>query len=269
MKNQAKDLNPAGGGREEPERFAAPAPPSKARLIGLDCHPDSFTAAVMEGRTPHEARLLCHHAELSLEQLLEWAHAECSAHDLFLLEAGSNSFEVYRRLLALGRQAVVLESAHVGKHAKRYVDNDKLAAARIVRVYLAGDAPCVWVPDPLTRERRELLHAYSKAVEDGTAATNALKSYLNGFTIRLGARKCTVKKTQAWILAQRPWSPLQRRLLEDYFANCAFHQQRRKELCRLISLQVADDPLMLGCMKLLGMMPLSLIHISEPTRPTT
>jgi len=252
MRKQPEDKNPGEGRLEEAEHFLAPPPPSKGKIIGVDCHPDSFTAAVLEGQTPHEARQLCCRADMTLEELLEWAQRECSAQDLFLLEAGSNSFEVHGHLLALGRRAVVLESAHVGKHAKSYADNDKSAAARIARVYLAGNAPCVWVPDAETRQRRELLHAYGKAVEDCTAATNSLKSYLNQFTVRLGQRKCTVKKTQRWILAQREWSELQLRLLEDHFANCEFHAERRKELCRLISREVAKDRLMLGCMKLLG-----------------
>ena len=80
---------------------------------------------------------------------------------------------------------MVLESCHVGKHAKTYADNDKMAAARIALVYLAGNAPCVWVPDERSRQRRELLHAYRKAVADHTAASNSLRAYLNGNAIRL------------------------------------------------------------------------------------
>ena len=37
--------------------------------------------------------------------------------DLFLMEAGSNSFEIHRRLLSLGLRAVVMESCHVGNPA--------------------------------------------------------------------------------------------------------------------------------------------------------
>jgi hypothetical protein len=100
--------------------------------------------------------------------------------DIILMEAGGNSFEVCKRLGALGLKACVLKSCHhVGKHAKTYADNDKMAAARIAPLYLAGNAPCVWVPNEQSRERRELLHAYQKAVGDHTAATNSIKSYLN------------------------------------------------------------------------------------------
>lgn len=189
---------------------------------------------------------------MSLKKLLDWAAKEFTRDDIFLMEAGSNSFEIHRRLLALGLRAVVMESCHVGKQAKTYADDDKMAAARIALVYLQGNAPCVWVPDPLTCERRELLHAYSKAVEDRTAATNALKGYLNQFTIRTGSRTLENEKTKAWVLAQRDWTPLQRELLDGYFHNLCHQGERRTVLLRLIGRQICAEPLMLRCMRLLG-----------------
>jgi len=128
------------------------------------------------GQTPHDARKIGSRENLSLDALLKWAAAELTPQDIILMEAGSNSFELCKRLRNLGLKACVLESCHVGKHAKTYADNDKMAAARIALVYLAGNAPCVWVPDEQSRERRELLHAYRKAVGDHTAATNSIKS---------------------------------------------------------------------------------------------
>jgi transposase len=146
----------------------------------------------------------------------------------------------------------VLESCHVGKHAKTYADNDMMAAARTALVYLAGNAPCVWVPDALTCERREFLHACQKAVADHTAATNSLKGYLNQFAIRLGSRHLQFEWTRHWILKQRDWSLLQQELLAAYFADLDGQAQRRKRLQLLIAQQVCAEPLMLRCMKLLG-----------------
>jgi transposase len=155
--------------------------------------------------------------------------------------------------MALGLQAVVLESCYVGHHAKSYADNDKMAAARMVMVYLQGNAPCVWVPDAVSNERRELLHAHQKAVRAETAASNTLKSYLNGFTIRLGKeRSLKTEATRTWILAQREWSSLQRELLADYFLQLAEATERRRRLVQLIAREVSAEPLMLRCMKLLG-----------------
>jgi transposase len=235
-----------------PEIYAAPKPPTNGRIIGLDCHPDTYTTAVMRGTTPHDATQLSSRDNLSLDALLQWASKEFTRDDLFLMEAGSNSFEIYRRLLDLGLRAVVMESYHVGKHAKSYADNDKMAAARIVRVFLAGNAPCVWVPDSVTCERRELLHAHQKAVSDQVAANNTLKSYLNQFAIRLGSRDLDLQQTKEWILQKRAWTDLQRQLLREYFSEFDHQTKRRKQFRILISQQICAEPLMMRCMKLLG-----------------
>lgn len=251
-KKKERPRPPEEGRREGIETYLAPPPPSKGRIIGLDCHPDTFTAAVFKGSTPHDARKLSSHPDMTLKKFLDWAAKDFTRDDLFLMEAGSNSFEIHRRLLALGLRAVVMESCHVGKHAKTYADNDKMAAARIALVYLAGNAPCVWIPDPVTCERRELLHAYNKAVTDHTAATNALKGYLNQFAVRPGSRGLGLERTRAWILGQRDWTSLQRELLTDAFTEHDNQAARRKRLLRLIGRQVSAEPLMLRCMKLLG-----------------
>jgi transposase len=234
------------------ETYLAPPPPSQGKIIGLDCHPDTFTAAVFVGRTPHDARKVGSREKLNLPALLEWAAQEFGPQDLFVLEAGSNSFELCTRLHALGLRAVVLESCHVGKHAKTYADNDRMAAARIALVYLAGNAPCVWVPDEQSRQRRELLHAYGKAVTDHTAASNSLRAYLNGNAIRLTKANLELESTRQGILQQRDWSPLQREILAEHFGDLDASKERRQRLYRLIALEISGEPLMLRCMKVLG-----------------
>lgn len=249
-KRTTRKTLPAEGGAVE--TYRAPAPPSKGKIIGLDCHPDTFTAAVFIGQTPHDARKTGLREKLSMEELLQWAAGELTAEDIILLEAGSNSFDVARRLGALGLRAYVLESAHVGRHAKTYADNDKMAAARIALVYLAGNAPCVWIPDEKTRERRELLHAYNKAVAADTAASNALKSYLNGRGIRLGRRNPGQKATADWILKQGRWSPLQEQILREHLDTLRQCRERRGRFYRLIAADLSGQPEALRCLKIFG-----------------
>jgi transposase len=190
---------------------------------------------------------------MSLQRFFDWAAREFTKDDLFLMEAGSDSFEIHRCLLGPGLRAVVMESCHVGRHAKTYADNDKMAAARIALVYLQGNAPCVWIPDDITRERRELLHAYQKAAADHTAATNALKGYLNQYAVCLGSRQQPeAPKTETWLLQQRDWSTLQHETLADHLAQLRVQAARRKTLLRLIGQQICAEPLVLRCMRLLG-----------------
>jgi transposase len=104
----------------------------------------------------------------------------------------------------------------------------------------------------VTCERRELLHAHQKAVAAHTAATNSLKDYLNAFAIRLGSRGLQREGTREWILAQRDWSPLQKELLGGYYDNLKHQAEARERFLGLISAQICAEPLMLRCMKLLG-----------------
>lgn len=242
----------ARSGDQAVETYLAPPPPSKGSIVSIDCHPDTFTAAQFRGTTPHDAEHLCTKGDMTLVQLLAWAEGEFDSEDLFLMEAGSNSFELCRHLRELGLRAAVLESAHVGKHAKIYADNDKIAAARIAKVYLAGGAPCVWIPDELTRSRRELLHAYRRAAQSTTETTNSLKGYLNQMTVRPGSRNLSLQKTRDWIFAQREWGETQRVVLDDHFKQIDLAAERRKTLQRYIAREVASNPQMMGLMSLLG-----------------
>ena len=169
-----------------------------------------------------------------------------------MLEGRFQHFELCTRLHALGLRAVVLESCHVGKHAKTYADNDKMAAARIALVYLAGNAPCVWVPDEQSRQRRELLHLYGKAVAHHTAASNSLRAYLNGNAVRAARRNLELESTRQWILKQRDWAPMQRDILAEHFGDLKAAKERRKRLYRLIAAELSAQPMMLRCLKVLG-----------------
>ena len=168
MKKENKPTKPESpdeARRAEAEIFLPPPPPSKGIIVGLDCHPDTYTAATFKGTTVHNAEHLQTLGDMSLEGLLRWAEKTLSRNDLVLMEAGANSFELHRRLAALGIRSLVLESCHVGKHAKSYADNDAIAAQRIAMVFLGTKAPCVWVPDEQTCQRRELLHLYNRSVK--------------------------------------------------------------------------------------------------------
>jgi transposase len=218
----------------------------------VDCHPDTFTAAVLEGDTPHNAKHLLTKGDMTLEEFLTWASQNFTSKDLFLMEAGGNSFEIHRRLSAMNLRAVVMESAFVGRQAKNYADNDAIASKRIAMVFLGTKAPCVWVPDLKTIERRELLHAYNNAVTEDTRASNSLKGYLNQHAVRLQKRNPKLSKTRDWVLESKEWDSVQRAVILDLFDHVSYAAQRRKKLTALICEEITKEPLMLSLMSLLG-----------------
>ena len=153
--------------------------PSVERVIGLDAHPDSFTAAIARGPTPAAAIIEKTFNKVPLGQLPSWAKKHTTTQDLIVLEASGNSFQIVRSLLAIERKALVLESCHLGKLKEAHANNDKISAVRIDKAYLAGTAKEVWVPDLKTQERRDWFHAHRKAGKRLVQARNSLvRAYL-------------------------------------------------------------------------------------------
>ena len=104
------------------------------RVIGFDCHPDTFTAALLQGPTPAAAVTEKIFNQVPLAQLAGWAKKQTTVQDLFVLEASGNSFQVVRTLAALDRKALVLESCQMGKLKEAHANNDKISAVRIGRL---------------------------------------------------------------------------------------------------------------------------------------
>src|ERR1700742_153573 len=165
------------------------------RVIGLDCHPDLFTAALVWGPTPAAAFVEKIFDKVPLAQLPGWVKKHTAPGDLFLLEASGNSFQIVRLLEQLQRKALVLESAHLGRLKEAHANNDKISAVRIAKAYLAGTTKTVWVPDAKTQERRDWFHAHRKAVKRTTQMRNRLLSYLsdNGVRLKKGTRLASGK----------------------------------------------------------------------------
>src|SRR5438552_17867798 len=107
------------------------------RVIGLDSHPDSFTAALLRGPTPAACITEKVFNKVPMGQLQAWARKYTTAEDQVVLEASGNSFQVVRHLEAIGRKALVLESCHLGRLKEAHANNDKISAVRIGKAYLA------------------------------------------------------------------------------------------------------------------------------------
>lgn len=223
------------------------------RVIGFDSHPDSFTAALLRGPTPAAAVVEKLFHQVPLDQLSSWAKKNTTAADLFVLEASGNSFQVARWLAAVGRQAKVLESCHLGKLKEAHANNDKISAVRIGKAYLAGTAKTVWLPDPQTQERRDWFHCHAKAVKRTTRERNSLLSYLsdNGVRLPRGLR-LTQPTGQAQVRALKPWTPRQWQVIEGKLMALRHAEEQRQHWRSLIAQEVATDPRLLSLVRLCG-----------------
>jgi len=224
------------------------------RVIGLDAHPDSFTAALVSGTTPASALVGKIFNQVPLGQLSGWAKKQTTAQDVMVLEASGNSFRIVRLLAGVERKAVVVESAQMGKLKEAHANNDKISAVRIAKAYLAGTAKEVWVPDPLTQERRDWFHAHRKAVKRTTQVRNRIRSYLSDHGVRLprelrlaseAATTEMVRKSYSW--TSREWQVVEGMLLELRHAD-----EQRAHWRSLIAQEVLADEKLLSLVRLCG-----------------
>src|SRR5881394_2145558 len=247
----------------------------RQRVIGLDAHPDTFTAAILEGQTPAQALVEKVFNKVPLSGLVSWTRKHTHPNDLLVLEASGNSFHVVRVLGACGRRALVLESAQLGKLKEAHANNDKISAVRIGKAYLAGTAKEVWVPDPKTQERRDCFHAHRKAVNQTTRARNRLLSYLsnNGVRLKKGIRLTQSSQSSETLRKAKAWSVCQWQIIEGLLLELEHAEQRRKHWRSLIAQEVTQDPVLLSLVRLCGIKELiafaigALINVERFARP--
>lgn len=225
--------------------------PPVERVIGLDAHPDSFTAAIVRGPTPSAAIVEKVYNQLSLSGLAKWAKANLASTDLVVLEASGNSFHLVHLLQGAGVRAKVLESCQMGKLKEAHANNDKISAIRIGKAYLAGTAKEVWVPDAKTQERRDWFHAHRKAVKRTTQSHNRLDSYLSDHGVRLALEDAS-PQVQEKVAQARPWTPREVQVIEGYFLDWRHAIQQREHWRSLIAQEVLADPLLLSLVRLCG-----------------
>jgi hypothetical protein len=96
------------------------------RVVGLDAHPDSFAAAVLEGPDADSARLLRSATRQPLPSLEAWMGRYTAPGEVIVLEASANSFSIAERLRAIDRTPVILESHRAAKIGEAYLANDRL-----------------------------------------------------------------------------------------------------------------------------------------------
>ena len=223
------------------------------RVIGFDSHPDTFTAALVQGPTPAAAVVEKVFNKLPMSHLKIWAQKNTAPQDLFVLEASGNSFHVVRALAKIQRKALVLESGHLGKLKEAHANNDKISAVRIAKAYVAGTARSVWVPDLKTQERRDLFHIHRKAVKRTTQLRNRLQSYLSDNGVRLAKGTSLAKaETSDNIRKVREWLPRQWQLIEGLLMELHHAEQQRQHWRSLIAQEVLADPLLLSIVRLCG-----------------
>jgi len=231
----------------------------KGRVVGFDAHPDTFTAALVEGKTPAQAVVQKVFNKVPMERLACWAQKYLTPLDVVVLEASGNSFEVARRLQAIDYPVQVLESCQMGKLKEAHANNDRLSAVRIGKAFLAGTAKVVWIPDLKTQERRDVMHAHRKTVKRHTQMINRLDSYLsdNGVRLESSLRQLDEQTALAQIRQAKEWTPSRWSIVESFMAELQAAGQVRQKWEQTMAMEVVSDPVLLSLTRLSGIREIS------------
>lgn len=224
------------------------------RVIGLDMHPDVFTAAALVGMDAADARVLWTHHRRPQQQLEAWLARHVLASDVIVIEASANTFAVVELIQRCGHQVVILESQKASQIRKSYCNNDRVSAVKLARIYLSGLATMVWKPDAATRLRREVFHAHQRAVKDTTRLSNRIKGFLNEQGIRLPRGfRLSAPAAERHLLAMKPWSASQQLILSQECQSLVQAQHRRRQLRSLMAREIVEDPKLLRVIRLFGL----------------
>ena len=152
-----------------------PTPPAPvAEAIGMDAHSRKIVLCHMRrvGDAIEKVRTV-HTTLVALEKTYL---AQMPAGVPTVLEASTNSFDIARRLTAIGRDARVLCSDVLSSLSRQDRANDRIDAENLARAILryGSELQTVFQPSPRGTLLRETFFAYRDARKDQTRAANRL-----------------------------------------------------------------------------------------------
>jgi transposase len=183
---------------------------AEAIMIGADVHEKTTLLRVAVDREPAVTRSYPS-TRGGRERMIAWLKersGEVAAKRIFLAyEASSAGYGLYDTVTAAGLECAVLAPSKIArspKHAKGKTDErDAQRILDLVRGHLlAGTTlPAIWVPDPQTRDDREVVRARLDLAEKATAVKAQVQMLLKRVDVRKpdGVGYNWTKKHRAWL----------------------------------------------------------------------
>lgn len=156
-------------------------------MVACDLHDKTMLLKTARGRGPAETESVRNTAsgrKRLIAQLHKRSQDAGGAQVIFAYEASGQGFGLYDELSAAGVQCHVLaptKMARSTQHARRKTDEqDAEQILQVLRGHvLAGNPlPSVWIPDPETRDDREVVRARLDAADKATDVKRQIQSLL-------------------------------------------------------------------------------------------
>lgn len=173
--------------------------------IGLDVHKESIVYAVAHaGREAAESRGEIANKPNKMAKLVDRLNKEFEGEVLlFCYEAGPCGYGLYRQLLALGHDCLVVAPSLIPKKPGDRIKTDRRDARKLAQSLRSGDLTEVWVPD----EEQEAMRDLTRARDDMKSQERKARQQLNAFVLRHG---------HAWPSNRTRWTKTHYNWLESH-----------------------------------------------------
>jgi transposase len=128
----------------------------------------------------------------------------------FCYEAGPTGYGLYRQILALGHECIVVAPSLIPRRSGDRVKTNRRDAQSLARLLRAGELTAVWVPDETHEAVRDLVRTRGMAVED----YRRKRQHVTAFLLRHGrsydGKTSWRGRHQRWLDGQNFGHPAQR-----------------------------------------------------------
>jgi transposase len=186
-------------------------------FIGLDTSKLKISVAVADGERNGEVRFF---GDVSSEPASVAAMvnklSKRGAKLHFCYEAGPTGYGLYRQIVELGHDCVVVAPSLVPKRAGDRVKTNRRDAVSLARLHRAGELTAVWVPDAGHEAIRDLVRAREAASDALKQARQQIQSFLLRHGRIYPGRKPWTRAHTRWLACQAFDHPAHHILLAEY-----------------------------------------------------
>ncbi len=166
----------------------------EVRYIGLDVHKQYITVGGMNA----EQEVVLRPRDVQMERFKAWAESNLRQTDEVVLEATTNTWDIYDAIVSMVQRVVVAHPAEVKQIAHARVKTDNHDVIRLVRLLIANVVPEVWVPPVEVRQLRAMISYRWRLVKMSTAIQNRMHSLLHRHNIPAPQGKVDTGANRDW-----------------------------------------------------------------------
>ena len=155
----------------------------KEVFVGIDVAKRRHAVAIADAGRDGEIRYMGEF-DASPESMTRLIRKLAAKHDKlhFCYEAGPTGYTLYRQIVALGHDCIVVAPSLIPRRAGDRVKTNRRDAQSLARLLRAGELTAVWVPDETHEAIRDLVRTRALAVED----ERRKRQYVTSFLLRHG-----------------------------------------------------------------------------------